>query len=162
MQLYVIIWNYMLRVCVCVPVRVCVCVCMRIFPLRPLCVYMYICKLYMMYEVWCIIYDIWYQMIQHKWRAFFWSQRSGFVKVPKVPCTWGLQEFGRHSQACILSIMEQKLNTVFSFPLGKKPEPEVQARIGAVQPCSTCFGSEKGFISVTQWRLAMQHIGQRE
>lgn len=41
---------------------------------------------------------------------------------------WGLQEFGRDSQACILTILEQKLNSVFSLPLGKKPEPEVQAR----------------------------------
>lgn len=38
-----------------------------------------------------------------------------------------LQEFGRHSQACMLTILEQKLNSVFSFPLGKKPETEAQA-----------------------------------
>eukprot|EP00435_Cladocopium_sp_Y103_P009450 s5285_g2.t1 len=38
-----------------------------------------------------------------------------------------LQEFGRHSQACMLTILEQKLNSVFSLPLGQKLEPELQA-----------------------------------
>lgn len=54
-----------------------------------------------------------------------------------------LQEFGRDSQACILTILEQKLNSVFSLPLGKKPEPEVQAQMKPQSRAENSFLKER-------------------